>query len=66
MIAPLEHWTDKEQTQAEVGVEILDHLFEMLTSPPFTDDEPQLAGKRVYQHIRQQRAAGASGAEFAA
>ena len=66
MIAPLEHWTDKEQTQAEVEVKILDHLFEMLPSPPLTDDEKQFAAERVYQHIWQQSAAGAYGAEFAA
>jgi type I restriction enzyme, R subunit len=66
LIAPLERWTDKEQTQAEVEVKILDHLFETLPSPPFTDEDKQLAAKRVYQHIWQQSAAGTSGAEFAA
>ena len=59
LIAPLERWTDKEQTQAEVEVRILDHLYEVLPTPPFTDDEQQLAAKRVYQHFWQQ--SGGSG-----
>jgi type I restriction enzyme R subunit len=66
LIAPLERWTDKEQTQAEVEVRILDHLFENLPTPPFTDDDKQLAAKRVYQHIWQQSASGTYGAQFAA
>jgi type I restriction enzyme R subunit len=66
LIAPLERWTDKEQTQAEVEVRILDHLFQALPTPPFTADEKQLAAKRVYQHVWQQSAAGSFGAAFAA
>jgi type I restriction enzyme, R subunit len=59
LIAPLERWTDKEQTQAEVEVRILDHVFESLPTPPFTADEKQEAAKRVYQHIWHQSAATA-------
>jgi type I restriction enzyme R subunit len=59
LIEPLERWTDKEQTQAEVEVAILDHLFEVLPTPPFSDDEKELVAKRVYQHIWQQSAASA-------
>jgi type I restriction enzyme R subunit len=65
LIAPLERWTEKEQTQAEVEVSILDHVFEELPTPPFTADEKQLVAKRVYQHIWQQSAAGTLGAAFA-
>lgn len=54
LIAPLERWTDKEQTQAEVEVFILDHLFKVLPSPPFSDDDKQAVAKRVYQHVWQQ------------
>ena len=57
LIAPLERWTDKEQTQAEVEVFILDHLFKVLPSPPFSDDDKQAVAKRVYQHVWQQSAA---------
>jgi type I restriction enzyme R subunit len=61
LIAPLERWTDKEQTQAEVEVSILDHVFQTLPTPPFTDSEKQTAAKRVYQHVWQQSAARATG-----
>ncbi len=54
LIAPLERWTDKEQTQAEVETFILDHVFLHLTSPPFTEEEKQQVAKRIYQHIWQQ------------
>ncbi len=53
LIAPLERWTDKEQTQAEVETFILDHVFLNLPSPPFTDEEKAEVAKRVYQHIWQ-------------
>jgi type I restriction enzyme R subunit len=43
-------------------VQILDHLFQVLPTPPFTDDEKQPAAKKVYQHIWQQNAATAAGA----
>ncbi len=54
LIAPLESWTEKEQTQAEVETFILDHVFLNLPSPPFTEEEKQEVAKRVYQHIWQQ------------
>ena len=66
LIAPLERWTEKEQTQAEVEVRILDHVFQELPTPPFTADEKQVVAKRVYQHIWQQSSAGTLGAAFAA
>ena len=65
LIAPLERWTEKEQTQAEVEVSILDHVFEELPTPPFTEDEKQFAAKRVYQHVWQS-AGGNFDASFAA
>ena len=39
LIAPLERWTEKEQTKAEVETFILDYVLEPLPTPPFTDDE---------------------------
>ena len=56
LIAPLERWTEKEQTQAEVEVFILDRRFAVLPTPPFTPDDKQVVAKRVYQHIWQQSA----------
>jgi type I restriction enzyme, R subunit len=66
LIGPLERWTDKEQTQAEVEVRILDHLFEALPTPPFTDEDKQLAAQRVYRHVWQQSASATPGAGMAA
>jgi type I restriction enzyme R subunit len=53
LLAPLEQWTQKEQTQAEVEVFILDHLYPLLPSPPFTDDDKQAAALEVYNYIWQ-------------
>jgi type I restriction enzyme R subunit len=58
LIAPLERWTEKEQTQAEVEVFILDHVFQQLPTPPFTPEEKQEVSRRVYQHVWQQSVSG--------
>ena len=54
LLAPLERWTEKEQTQAEVETFILDSLYMRLPSPPFTEEEKQAAARMVYQHVWQQ------------
>jgi type I site-specific restriction-modification system R (restriction) subunit len=58
LLGPLERWTEKEQTQAEVEVLILDRIFESLPTPPFDDDEKQEIARLAYQHIWQQSARG--------
>jgi type I restriction enzyme R subunit len=58
LIAPLQRWTEKEQTQAEVKVFILDHLYQALPTPPFTADEKEAVAEHVYQHVWQQSAGG--------
>ncbi len=58
LIAQRERWTEKEQTQADVEVLILDHIFSALPSPPFTEGEKQVLAKQVYQHVWQQSASG--------
>lgn len=58
LLVPLEQWTQKEQTQAEVEVFILDHLYPLLPSPPFTDDEKQAAAHEVYSYIWNSSASG--------
>jgi type I restriction enzyme R subunit len=58
LVAPLERWTEKEQTQAEVEVFILDHVFEVLPTPPFTDDDKNQIARRIYRHIWQQSSSG--------
>src|SRR5579871_1364079 len=58
LVGPLERWTEKEQTQAEVEVFILDKIYESLPTPPFDDDEKQQIAQLAYQHIWQQSAGG--------
>jgi type I restriction enzyme, R subunit len=58
LLAPLERWTEKEQTQAEVEVFVLDQLFAALPTPPFTSAEKEEAARRVYQHVWRQSAGG--------
>ncbi len=58
LLARRERWTEKEQTQAEVETLILDHLFTMLPTPPFTDADKQAAAKQVYQLVWQQSVSG--------
>jgi type I restriction enzyme R subunit len=58
LIAPLQRWTDKEQTQAEVEVFIIDRLIQDLGTPPYSEAEKLDAAKRIYQHVWQQSAGG--------
>jgi type I restriction enzyme, R subunit len=51
LLASLEQWTQKEQTQADVEVFILDHLYRMLPSPPFTDADKQMAASDIYSYV---------------
>lgn len=63
LVLPLERWTDKEQTQAEVETFILDFIYQELPTPPFTDDEKQLIARQAYDHVWQQSIR--SGSSFA-
>lgn len=54
VIAPLDCWTEKEQTQAEVETFILDQVYQTLPEPPYTQDDKAKAAQLVYQHIWQQ------------
>ncbi|MDI6745574.1 MAG: type I restriction endonuclease subunit R [Rhodocyclaceae bacterium] len=58
LIAPLEQWTEKEQTQAEVEVFILDHVYQALPEPPYTAEDKKEVAELVYRHIWQQSASG--------
>ena len=58
LIAPLAQWTEKEQTQAEVEVFILDHVYQALPDPPYTEDDKRAVAALVYRHVWQQSAAG--------
>jgi len=54
LIGPLDLWTEKEQTQAEVQTFILDHVFMVLPEPPYTPEDKQSVAERVYRHVWQQ------------
>ena len=58
LLAPLDQWTQKAQTQAEVEVFILDHLYPLLPSPLFSDADKTETAKKVYSYIWQQSASG--------
>ncbi len=58
LIAPLEQWTEKEQTQAEVEVFILDQVYQTLPEPPYTAKDKKDVAELVYRHIWQQSASG--------
>lgn len=54
IIAPLDRWTEKEQTQAEVESFILDQVYLSLPEPPYTADDKAEVAQLVYRHIWQQ------------
>ena len=54
VIATLDHWTEKEQTQAEVETFILNHVYQELPEPPYTSDDKAQVAQLVYRHIWQQ------------
>lgn len=54
VIAPIDHWTEKEQTQAEVETFVLDSVFTNLPDPPYTPDDKAQVAQLVYRHIWQQ------------
>jgi type I restriction enzyme R subunit len=56
VIAPLDSWTEKEQTQAEVESFILDQVYLSLPEPPYTADDKAEVAQLVYRHIWQQSA----------
>ncbi|MBN2563993.1 MAG: type I restriction endonuclease subunit R [Phycisphaerae bacterium] len=58
ILEPMQNWTEKEATRAEVQVHILDRLFSLLPRPPFTDADAQLAAERLFDYVWQRSAAG--------
>lgn len=54
VIAPLDRWTEKEQTQAEVETYILDSVYTELPDPPYSPADKQALAASVYRHIWQQ------------
>ena len=53
LLKPMEQWTEKEQTQAEVKGFILDRLFETLPQPTYSPEEAETAAGSVYAYVWQ-------------
>lgn len=58
LIKPLEHWTEKQQTQAEVKSFIVDHVYQHLPEPPYTADDKEHVADEIFQHVWQQSVRG--------
>jgi type I restriction enzyme R subunit len=58
LLEPMPAWTQNVQTQAEVRVFILDNLWRSLPRPPFTDEDAETLGARVYDFVWQRSMSG--------
>ena len=56
LLRPMEDWTQKNATQAEVKIFILDTLYRSLPQPPFTEEEIEKASDSVYSFVWQKSA----------
>jgi type I restriction enzyme R subunit len=56
LLRPMQDWTEKAATQAEVKVFILNTLYRSLPQPPFTDEEIERASDNVYSFVWQRSA----------
>ncbi len=61
IVAPLDQWTEKEQTRAEVETVILDRVF-ALPEPPYSSNDKDAMAKLLYGHVWQQGLSGSFGA----
>jgi type I restriction enzyme R subunit len=56
LLRPMEEWTQKVSTQAEVKVHIINSLYRSLPRPPFTDEEIESASDDIYNFVWQKSA----------
>lgn len=57
-IATIDRFWEKQQTQADVQVFVLDEVYARLPTPPFTAEEKEAMAAEVYVHVRQQAVSG--------
>ena len=57
IVEPLEQWTEKEQTRAEVEALILDRLY-LLPEPPYSTADKDAMAESVFRHVWQQSVGG--------
>jgi type I restriction enzyme R subunit len=58
LLRPMPDWTQNTSTQAEVKIHILDHLWQTVPRPPYTDEETEQVAARVYDYVFQRSASG--------
>lgn len=58
LLRPMQAWTEKAQTQAEVRMFITDNLYRALPRPPFSDEETDQIAGRVYDFVLQRSVGG--------
>jgi type I restriction enzyme R subunit len=63
IIEPLDQWTEKEQTRAEVETVILDRVY-LLPEPPYTSADKDNMARVLYEHVWQQSLGGRFGPEL--
>jgi type I restriction enzyme R subunit len=58
ILRPMHDWLQNSATQAEVKVFVLNHLWQSLPRPPFTEEETESVANRVYDYLWQRTASG--------
>lgn len=59
LIGPMHEWWEKEQTRAEIEVEILDQIFNVIPMPPYNEADAKTYAEQIYQYIWQRSESGA-------
>lgn len=57
-LSEFENWTAKEQTRADVETFVLDHVMLNLPQPPYSEDEAEELGWRLYRFVLSQAMSG--------
>ncbi len=66
LLEPVHDWTKNAATQADVRIAILDHLFQALPRPPFTDADAEVLAGGVYDYVWERSRTGHRLGEVAA
>lgn len=53
LLRPLEQWTRKAETQAEVEIFILDRVWQAVPQPPYSEEDTRVAARRIYDFVWQ-------------
>lgn len=58
LIEPMHDWWEKEQTRAEVEVEILDKVYDVIPMPPYGEVEAEEFASQIFNYIFERSEAG--------